>query len=82
MVFELLAEGVLDAPEATGGDGAFLRGGGHVGGGGGGLGGGVGVQGHFGGGEGAEEAGEEGGHVGGHCCDAEGKECEGEEGLR
>jgi len=65
-VLKVLAEEVLDAPEAACGDGAFLgvvRD----------LGGGFGGEGEAGGGgEGAEEALEEGGHLGGH--DGEGDE--------
>lgn len=65
-VLEVLAEEVLDAPEAAGGDGALL---GVVGD----LGGGFGGEGEAGGGgEGAEEALQEGGHLGGH--DGEGDE--------
>lgn len=65
-VLKVLAEEVLDAPEAAGGDGAFL---GVVGD----LGGGFGGEGEAGGGgEGAEEALQEGGHLGGH--DGEGDE--------
>ena len=61
-VAELLAEEVLDAPEAAGGYGALLGVGGE---GSGGCCGGV--EGEGGGGcERAEEAGEEGGHGGGH----------------
>lgn len=55
-VGELLAEHVLDAPEAAGGEGGFLGGGGDGSGGCDGQGGA--------GGEGTEEAGDEGGHCG------------------
>ena len=55
-VGELLAEHVLDAPEAAGGEGGLLRSGGDGAGGCDGEGGA--------GGEGAEEAGDEGGHGG------------------
>lgn len=55
-VGELLAEHVLDAPEAAGGEGSLLRSGGDGAGGCDGEGGA--------GGEGAEEAGDEGGHGG------------------
>jgi len=59
-VLKVLAEEVLDAPEAAGGDGAFLSVVGD-------LDGGFGGEGEAGGGgEGAEEPLEEGGHLGGH----------------
>lgn len=72
----MLPEEVLDAPEATGRDGAFLGVGreffGH-----GGV--GIGLEAHAGrGGEGPQEAGKEGRHVGGRH-DRRGEE-EGEEG--
>lgn len=72
LAVEMFTVEVLDAPEATGGDGAFLSVGGEV------LGGAVGVEAHAGsGGEGAEEAGDEVGHCGGHeeGGDGEGEGC-------
>ena len=62
LAFKCLAEEVLDAPEAAGGDGAFLGIGWEVGGGAA-----FGVEGDAGGGrEGAEKAGEEVGHCRSH----------------
>lgn len=61
---------MLDAPEAAGGDGAFLRVGREVGGGAA-----LGVEGHAGRGcEGAEEASEEVGHCRGHDEEDDGED--------